>query len=208
MKKSEKTKVAKYLANELSLKHDGVKAYRIISHNGFKTAMGVFIDTISYMPEGFRLYFWCQCLYIPFPSFDLSIGNLDDINGKWEDILPPNFANKIKPIYQKYSKIETLNDLITSLENRTIPYTASINNKYELYAYTHLILGNYNKSLAYLDKIIELEDEDIYDWVQEQIARAKTIKEYIQKNDIEKALETLKEWQTYTINNLKLKYLE
>ena len=59
-----------------------------------------------------------------------------------------------------------------------------------------------------MDKIIELEDEDIYDWVQEQIARAKTIKEYIQKNDIEKALETLKEWQTYTINNLKLKYLE
>ena len=27
-------------------------------------------------------------------------------------------------------------------------------------------------------------------------------------NDIEKALETLKEWQTYTINNLKLKDLE
>ena len=59
-----------------------------------------------------------------------------------------------------------------------------------------------------MDKIIELEDINQYDWEQEQISRAKTIKEYIQKDDIEKALETLKEWQTYTINNLKLKDLE
>lgn len=135
MKKKEKTKVAKYLANELNLAHHGVLAYRVVSHNGFKCIVGIFVDTISFKPEGFRLYFFAQCMFIPVEFYDLSTGALDYIQGTLDDITDADFIEKIRSTYQKYAKINTLNDIISNIEKHIIPYAGGECCKWELFAY-------------------------------------------------------------------------
>lgn len=208
MKKRIRAKIAKSISQELSLKVKDDIAYRVISNNDFKAICGITIDTVSFNENTFKVHYFCLCLYLRAKYLPLSFGGEFEHMEDYAGFLSNDIINIVKNKYHKFDAIQNFSDIINVLEKDEIKYVGATTHKWELLAYTHLILGNYNKSLAYLDKIIELEDVNIYDWEQEQIARAKTIKEYIQKNDIEKALETLKEWQTYTINNLKLKDLE
>lgn len=118
MKKKEKTKVAKYLANELNLAHHGVLAYRVVSHNGFKCIVGILVDTISFKPEGFRLMTFSQCPYAPWETFDLSLGGLNYIDGVPDDFNSPDFNKKVLSTYKRFDSIVELKDVIDVLQKK------------------------------------------------------------------------------------------
>ena len=201
MRKPVKIKIVKCIANALHLNYKDVLAYRVLSDNGFKTICAVTVDTVSYDVDAYRVCYFAQCLYVPLHFINLSWGGFLEHEEHWNGVVTDEIMQRIKNTFKNFDKLQSSKDIINILENNTIQHLGNPVGKWKILAYTNVICGNQNEALKYIDKIV-IECNNL-GW-QQFADQAKTIKGYLLSGEREKALDTLRQWQDYTINALKL----
>lgn len=201
MKTSELKKVMKEIELSNHYIKEGKLAYKMIEHHtGLSILLGIYLDNTS-NKESFFVQYFAQCLYVPFPTYNFSLG--DRIGSYWkiENLLELNQQIK-SSISLSFDKIVSFNDFITFME--THPYYGNEVGKFQYLAYTYFILEDYKKSLYYLDKIIKLKEHSNPEWFQDEIVNAEIIKESIICMNYNQGIKHLLDWQERTISNIKL----
>lgn len=209
MQKKDRVKMAKVFAEMLNLKTSQDMAFRIIRYNDFKILVGILIGSIGFAPKDFWVHFFIQSLYRPFDSFNLSFGATDRTKCSPKDVENIRLKQNIQSIFKKYEQINTLTDIINTLVKNEIPYSAAEPHKWVEIAYALVILGNIGEALKYIEKVeIFCKENSTISWIKDIGEQSELIKNYLLTDDLGKALDTLRQWQNYTIEQLRLTNLE
>lgn len=209
MQKKDRVKMAKVFAEMLNLKTSEDMAFRIIHYNDFKILVGVLIGSIGFAPKDFWAHFFIQSLYRPFDCINLSFGAADRTKCSPKDVENIRFRQNIQSIFNKYEQINTLEGVLNTLVKNEIPYRAAEPHKWVEIAYAHVILGNPEEALKYIEKIeICYKENSTISWIKDIWMQSELIKKYLLTDDLGKALDTLRQWQNYTIEQLRLTNLE
>lgn len=199
MKTVELTRLMKRIEFPNNYKKQGRLAYKLIEHtSGLSVLIGFYLDTTSDKDKFFLQYF-LQCLYVPFPTFNFSLG--DRLGGylSKEDI---NKINSIINNTNKVDKINTFEDVILYInKNKSFGHEV---NKYQYLAYTYFIIKEYNKSIEYLNKIILLNNHPNKEWFSQEIENAEKILCHIERENYEEGLKLLSQWQKQTMKDVRL----
>lgn len=198
-----KTAELNKIMNKLSLPDRFIKkgrlAYYLLEHKtGASILVGLFLDT-SIDSHSFFSHYFVQCLYEPFSTYNLSLG--DRIGSHWnkENITKLQEAIIGLDVYKKLNKF---NDVVSLLENH--PYYGEKTGRDICLALTYFILKEYDKSSLYLDKVISLKKTDVYCFFSEEIGNALLIRDCIINDDYERGVNTILHWQETTVKNIRL----
>ena len=163
----------------------------------------------QFAPKDFWAHFFIQSLYRPFDCINLSFGAADRTKCSPKDVENIRFRQDIQNIFKKYEQKNTLVSIIDALVKNEIPYRAAEPHKWVEIAYAHVISGNKRESLKYLEKVeICCKENSTINWVKEIGEQSGLIKNYLLSDNLDKALDTLRQWQIYTIKQLHLTDLE
>lgn len=202
MRTSTLSTIASEIANLLSLEHNKKIAYKIITQFDFCVMIGLCVEPSRFTPSVFSVRYFVQALYLPSSLIDLSLG---DIIGEWEkqdlSVALSVIQDKFK---QLFSDSDSINTIIDQVNNYTLPYFGSLDNKYEFFAYSYLVINRYDCAIDYLNKLVSLGNEENALWYEAQIKRAKRMLNLIKQENWGEIKSNLLNWQKQTISSLHL----
>ena len=194
-------KIAQEIAKSLSLKHNKEIAYKIIAQNDFCVMLGVCVEPNRFTASEFSARYFIQPLYIPISYIVLSLG---DVIGEWDKTDLQNALSCIQQSYEHHLSIDDINQIIEMLNNGKLVFYGSLDNRYELLAYSYLVINRYDKAKHYLKKIVAFENNENVQWYKTQIERAKRVLQLLSNEQWKGIKEELLIWQKNTINELHL----
>ena len=198
MKTAELNKIIKEIKFEDKFIKNGRLAYYIIKDkSGAAILIGFYLDS-SVDKDAFFLQYFVQCLYVPFSTYNFSLGERIGNHWKKEEI---NDINLSLQNFKKFNFLNSFEDIIPYILNNS--YCGHKIGRDEYLAYTYFILGKYSEALQYIEKITALKKHENAEWFKKAIQRAELIKEYIIKNDYDSGIYQLLKWQNETITALK-----
>ncbi len=200
MKSSELNKIMRLLNFPDRFKKKGRLAYYTLTHKtGAMVLVGFYLDN-SIDPNSFFVNYFAQCLYVPFCTYNLSLGNR--VGSYWD-------SNRISELqdclneFDVFDKLNSFDDFLLFLDKH--PYYGSKNNQDEYFALTYYLLEYYRKSVHFLDKIISLKKRDNHNLFSYEIENAQFLKDCIEKCNYDKGINQILLWQAQTINGLGLR---
>jgi len=200
MKTTELNKIMKDLEFPLNYIKKGRLAYYFIEHNNGKILVGFYLDQTGYK-ESFFLQFFVQCLYVPFITYNFSLG--DRIGHHWEKEDIDKINNLIEKESRKLITLSTFDNFIDYLNSHS--YFGHESGKKQYYAYTFFFLDRYADCINYLDKIINLKNHNFKpEWFIKNIKDAESLTHFIINKEYKQAKDILIKWQAETISNLKI----
>ena len=200
MKSSELSKIMKKLIFPNKFKKKGRLAYYTLTHKtGAIVLVGFYLDN-SIDPNSFFVNYFAQCLYVPFCTYNFSLG--DRIGSYWQIDRMPDLQDKINNI-DVFNELNTFEDFLAILKKH--PYYGSKTGRDVYFAFTNYILKDYGKSEYFLDKIISLRKRDHHNLFSYEIENAQFLKDCIEKCNYDKGINQILLWQAQTINGLGLR---
>ena len=200
MKSSELSKIMKKLIFPNKFKKKGRLAYYTLTHKtGAIVLVGFYLDN-SIDPNSFFVNYFAQCLYVPFCTYNFSLG--DRIGSYWQIDRMPDLQDKINNI-DVFNELNTFEDFLAILKKH--PYYGSKTGRDVYFAFTNYILKDYGKSEYFLDKIISLKKRDNHNLFSHEIENAQFLKDCIEKCNYDKGINQILLWQAQTINGLGLR---
>lgn len=200
MKTSELNKIMKGLNLQKKFKKKGRLAYYTLKHNsGAVVLVGLYLDR-SLNPDIFYVYYFAQCLYEPFCTYNFSLGNR--IGNCWDVNSVPQLQERINN-FDVFDGLSCFDDFMRLLENH--PFFGNKTGRNVYFALTYYILGEYDKSLHYLNEIISLRREENNKLYFQEIENALTMKSYIMEKKYNEGITQILQWQDQTIKELGLK---
>lgn len=200
MKSTELTKLMKKLTLPDKFEKKGRLAYYALTHRtGAMVLVGFYLDS-SIDPHSFFVNYFAQCLYVPFTTYNFSLGHR--IGSYWQvDRLAvlQECMNK----FDVFNELNTFDDFLTLLKSH--PYYGSMEGRNLYFALTYYVLNEYRKSLSFLDKIISLEKRDDGYLFTREIENARFVKDCIEREDYDKGIRQILQWQEQTIKDIGLK---
>lgn len=147
MKSSELNKIMRLLNFPDRFKKKGRLAYYTLTHKtGAIVLVGFYLDN-SIDPNSFFVNYFAQCLYVPFCTYNFSLG--DRIGSYWQIDRKPDLQDKINN-FDVFNELNTFEDLLAILKKH--PYYGSKTGRDVYFAFTNYILKDYGKSEYFLDK--------------------------------------------------------
>ena len=199
MKSSELSKIMKKLIFPNKFKKKGRLAYYTLTHKtGAIVLVGFYLDN-SIDPNSFFVNYFAQCLYVPFCTYNFSLG--DRIGSYWQIDRMPDLQDKINN-FDVFNELNTFEDFLAILKKH--PYYGSKTGRDVYFAFTNYILNDYGKSEYFLDKIISLRKRDHHNLFSYEIENAQFLKDCIEKYNYDKGINQILLWQAQTINGLGL----
>lgn len=199
MKSSELSKIMKKLIFPNKFKKKGRLAYYTLTHKtGAIVLVGFYLDN-SIDPNSFFVNYFAQCLYVPFCTYNFSLG--DRIGSYWQIDRMPDLQDKINN-FDVFNELNTFEDFLAILKKH--PYYGSKTGRDVYFAFTKYILKDYGKSEYFLDKIISLRKRDHHNLFSYEIENAQFLKDCIEKCNYDKGINQILLWQAQTINGLGL----
>lgn len=190
MKSSELSKIMKKLIFPNKFKKKGRLAYYTLTHKtGAIVLVGFYLDN-SIDPNSFFVNYFTQCLYVPFCTYNFSLG--DRIGSYWQIDRMPDLQDKINN-FDVFNELNTFEDFLAILKKH--PYYGSKTGRDVYFAFTNYILKDYGKSEYFLDKIISLRKKDDNYLFSHEIENARLIKECIECDDYNKGISLILQWQ-------------
>ena len=181
-------------------KKKGRLAYYTLAHKtGAMVLVGFYLDN-SIDPNSFFVNYFAQCLYVPFSTYNFSLGNR--VGSYWD-------SNRISELqdclneFDVFDKLNSFDDFLLFLDKH--PYYGSKNNHDEYFALTYYLLEYYRKSVHFLDIIISLNKRDDSNLFLHQIENAQLLKGYIETGEYDKGVSQILQWQEQTIKGIGLK---
>ena len=200
MKSSELNKIMRLLNFPDRFKKKGRLAYYTLTHKtGAIVLVGFYLDN-SIDPNSFFVNYFAQCLYVPFCTYNFSLG--DRIGSYWQIDRMPDIQDKINN-FDVFNELNTFEDFLAILKKH--PYYGSKTGRDVYFAFTNYILKDYGKSEYFLDKIISLKKRDNHNLFSYEIENAQFLKDCIEKCNYDKGINQILLWQAQTINGLGLK---
>ena len=200
MKSSELSKIMKKLIFPNKFKKKGRLAYYTLTHKtGAIVLVGFYLDN-SIDPNSFFVNYFAQCLYVPFCTYNFSLG--DRIGSYWQIDRMPDLQDKINN-FDVFNELNTFEDFLAILKKH--PYYGSKTGRDVYFAFTNYILKDYGKSEYFLDKIISLKKRDNHNLFSHEIENAQFLKDCIEKCNYDKGINQILLWQAQTINGLGLR---
>lgn len=200
MKSSELNKIMRLLNFPDRFKKKGRLAYYTLTHKtGAIVLVGFYLDN-SIDPNSFFVNYFAQCLYVPFCTYNFSLG--DRIGSYWQIDRMPDIQDKINN-FDVFNELNTFEDFLAILKKH--PYYGSKTGRDVYFAFTNYILKDYGKSEYFLDKIISLRKRDHHNLFSYEIENAQFLKDCIEKCNYDKGINQILLWQAQTINGLGLK---
>lgn len=200
MKSSELSKLMKKLTLSEKFEKKGRLAYYTLTHKtGAMVLVGFYLDSCI-DPHSFFVNYFAQCLYVPFTTYNFSLGNR--IGSYWQiDRLAElqEYMNR----FDVFNELNTFDDFLTLLKSH--PYYGAKAGRDLYIALTYYVLNEYRKSLSFLDKIISLERRDDGYLFSREIENARLLKGYIENDEYDKGISQILEWQEQTIKGIGLK---
>ena len=200
MKLSEFNKIMNRLNFPESFIKIGRLVYTTLNHEtGAKILVGFYLDS-SIDKNSFFVQYFVQSLYVPFGTYNFSLG--DRIGNYWgiDDV---DYINNELKRFGKFYSLNSFEDFIPYLENN-IFYGNEIG-RTQYFAFTYFIQKDFERSLLYLNEIINLKSHSNPEWFKEEILSAKFIKNCIENHNYNDGIEQLIKWQLHTMKSLKLK---
>lgn len=199
MKSSELNKIMRLLNFPDRFKKKGRLAYYTLTHKtGAIVLVGFYLDN-SIDPNSFFVNYFAQCLYVPFCTYNFSLG--DRIGSYWQIDRMPDLQDKINN-FDVFNELNTFEDFLAILKKH--PYYGSKTGRDVYFAFTNYILKDYGKSEYFLDKIISLKKRDNHNLFSHEIENAQFLKDCIEKYNYDKGINQILLWQAQTINGLGL----
>lgn len=200
MKSSELVKIMKNLTFPDRFKKKGRLAYYTLTHRtGAILLVGFYLDN-SIDPNSFFVNYFIQCLYVPFCTYNFSLGNR--LGSYWQISRIPELQDKINK-FDVFNKLNTFEDFLFILKEH--PYYGAKTGRDVYFALTYYILNDYSKSVHFLDKIISLRKRDDYNLFSNEIENALLIKDCIKSGNYNKGMSLILQWQEQTIKEIGLK---
>ena len=200
MKSSELNKIMRLLNVPDRFKKKGRLAYYTLTHKtGAIVLVGFYLDN-SIDPNSFFVNYFAQCLYVPFCTYNFSLG--DRIGSYWQIDRMPDLQDKINN-FDVFNELNTFEDFLAILKKH--PYYGSKTGRDVYFAFTNYILKDYGKSEYFLDKIISLRKRDHHNLFSYEIENAQFLKDCIEKCNYDKGINQILLWQAQTINGLGLR---
>ena len=200
MKSSELNKIMRLLNFPDRFKKKGRLAYYTLTHKtGAIVLVGFYLDN-SIDPNSFFVNYFAQCLYVPFCTYNFSLG--DRIGSYWQIDRMPDLQDKINN-FDVFNELNTFEDFLAVLKKH--PYYGSKTGRDVYFAFTNYILKDYGKSEYFLDKIISLKKRDNHNLFSHEIENAQFLKDCIEKCNYDKGINQILLWQAQTINGLGLR---
>lgn len=200
MKSSELNKIMRLLNFPDRFKKKGRLAYYTLTHKtGAIVLVGFYLDN-SIDPNSFFVNYFAQCLYVPFCTYNFSLG--DRIGSYWQIDRMPDLQDKINN-FDVFNELNTFEDFLAILKKH--PYYGSKTGRDVYFAFTNYILKDYGKSEYFLDKIISLRKRDHHNLFSYEIENAQFLKDCIEKCNYDKGINQILLWQAQTINGLGLR---
>lgn len=200
MKSSELNKIMRLLKIPDRFKKKGRLAYYTLTHKtGAIVLVGFYLDN-SIDPNSFFVNYFAQCLYVPFCTYNFSLG--DRIGSYWQIDRMPDLQDKINN-FDVFNELNTFEDFLAILKKH--PYYGSKTGRDVYFAFTNYILKDYGKSEYFLDKIISLKKRDNHNLFSHEIENAQFLKDCIEKCNYDKGINQILLWQAQTINGLGLR---
>ena len=200
MKSSELNKIMRLLNFPDRFMKKGRLAYYTLTHKtGAIVLVGFYLDN-SIDPNSFFVNYFAQCLYVPFCTYNFSLG--DRIGSYWQIDRMPDLQDKINN-FDVFNELNTFEDFLAILKKH--PYYGSKTGRDVYFAFTNYILKDYGKSEYFLDKIISLRKRDHHNLFSYEIENAQILKDCIEKCNYDKGINQILLWQEQTINGLGLK---
>ncbi len=200
MKSSELCKICHKLIFQISLrKREGWRIIHCPIRRGQWLLVRIYLDN-SIDPNSFFVNYFAQCLYVPFSTYNFSLGNR--VGSYWD-------SNRISELqdclneFDVFDKLNSFDDFLLFLDKH--PYYGSKNNQDEYFALTYYLLEYYRKSVHFLDKIISLNKRDDSNLFLHQIENAQLLKGYIETGEYDKGVSQILQWQEQTIKGIGLK---
>lgn len=178
----------------------GRLAYYTLTHKtGATVLVGFYLDS-SIDPHSFFVNYFAQCLYVPFTTYNFSLG--DRIGSYWQiDRLAE--LQECMNRFDVFNELNTFDDFLTLLKSH--PYYGAKAGRNLYFALTYYVLNECRKSLSFLDKIISLEKRDDGYLFSREIENARLLKGYIEKGEYDKGVCQILQWQEQTIKGIGLK---
>ena len=200
MKSSELNKIMRLLNFPDRFKKKGRLAYYTLTHKtGAIVLVGFYLDN-SIDPNSFIVNYFAQCLYVPFCTYNFSLG--DRIGSYWQIDRMPDLQDKINN-FDVFNELNTFEDFLAILKKH--PYYGLKTGRDVYFAFTNYILKDYGKSEYFLDKIISLRKRDHHNLFSYEIENAQFLKDCIEKCNYDKGINQILLWQAQTINGLGLR---
>lgn len=200
MKSSELNKIMRLLNVPDRFKKKGRLAYYTLTHKtGAIVLVGFYLDN-SIDPNSFFVNYFAQCLYVPFCTYNFSLG--DRIGSYWQIDRMPDLQDKINN-FDVFNELNTFEDFLAILKKH--PYYGLKTGRDVYFAFTNYILKDYGKSEYFLDKIISLRKRDHHNLFSYEIENAQFLKDCIEKCNYDKGINQILLWQAQTINGLGLR---
>ncbi len=200
MKSSELNKIMRLLNFPDRFKKKGRLAYYTLTHKtGAIVLVGFYLDN-SIDPNSFFVNYFAQCLYVPFCTYNFSLG--DRIGSYWQIDRMPDLQDKINN-FDVFNELNTFEDFLAILKKH--PYYGLKTGRDVYFAFTNYILKDYGKSEYFLDKIISLRKRDHHNLFSYEIENAQFLKDCIEKCNYDKGINQILLWQAQTINGLGLR---
>lgn len=200
MKSSELNKIMRLLNFPDRFKKKGRLAYYTLTHKtGAIVLVGFYLDN-SIDPNSFFVNYFAQCLYVPFCTYNFSLG--DRIGSYWQIDRMPDLQDKINN-FDVFNELNTFEDFLAILKKH--PYYGLKTGRDVYFAFTNYILKDYGKSEYFLDKIISLRKRDHHYLFSYEIENAQFLKDCIEKCNYDKGINQILLWQAQTINGLGLR---
>ncbi|MEE1384418.1 MAG: hypothetical protein U0K29_00030 [Prevotella sp.] len=200
MKSSELNKIMRLLNFPDIFKKKGRLAYYTLTHKtGAIVLVGFYLDN-SIDPNSFFVNYFAQCLYVPFCTYNFSLG--DRIGSYWQIDRMPDLQDKINN-FDVFNELNTFEDFLAILKKH--PYYGSKTGRDVYFAFTNYILKDYGKSEYFLDKIISLKKRDNHNLFSHEIENVQFLKDCIEKCNYDKGINQILLWQAQTINGLGLR---
>lgn len=200
MKSSELNKIMRLLNFPDRFKKKGRLAYYTLTHKtGAIVLVGFYLDN-SIDPNSFFVNYFAQCLYVPFCTYNFSLG--DRIGSYWQIDRMPDIQDKINN-FDVFNELNTFEDFLAILKKH--PYYGLKTGRDVYFAFTNYILKDYGKSEYFLDKIISLRKRDHHNLFSYEIENAQFLKDCIEKCNYDKGINQILLWQAQTINGLGLR---
>lgn len=138
-------------------KKKGRLAYYTLTHR-----TGAIVLVGFYLDNSIFVNYFVQCLYVPFCTYNFSLG--DRIGSHWQIDRIAELQDKIKG-FDVFNKLNTFEDFLPLLKRH--PFYGSKTGRDVYFALTYYILGEYEKSAHFFGEIISLEnrtDHDLFSW--------------------------------------------
>ena len=192
MKAKDKLNIIKKLSLPPYFIKKGTMAYYFVEEKEMKVLVGLCLNSV-FDKEKFFIEYFVQPLFIPFDTFNLTIGKR--IGNYW---IKDNISLINKSLI--FNKIDSFKNLLLWVKKNFDTKTIY---QYQFLGYLYLLQDEPEKAILELKKGLE-DINEIPEWKLVEVERIKTIINFIKINDNSSIFKLFQQWQNETIQKLKL----